>query len=144
MVALALLVTACNQVSFLVPAPNPRGVTIPLPPPSLTAAPVQSFDIEGDLANSAMDDGIRVNLYEETSQRGYFTYTSGGSWLLQDVEVDTTDNCLSVWSSNFEGADSVREFFKLVPQTGDACEPGCSEPDDEGTCICVEIWSAGC
>ena len=141
---LLLLTGACNQVSFLVPAPNPRGVTIPVPPPSFTSEPVQSFDIEGELANSAMDDGIRISLFEETSQKGYFTYTAGGSWLLADVEVDTSDNCLSVWSSDFEGQDSVREYFKLQPRTGDECVPGCSEPDQDGVCICVELWSTGC
>lgn len=143
--ALLLVAGACNQVSFLVPAPAPRGVTIPLPPPSLTAEPVVEVDIEGELANGAMDDGVRVSLYEQETDLGYFTYTVGGGWLIPDVLVDTTNNCLSVWTTNdSEGHESVREYFKLQQRTGDECVPGCSEADQDGVCICIETWSTGC
>jgi hypothetical protein len=138
------LIGGCNQVSFLLPPPNVRGVTIPLPPPSLTSEPEQKFDIEGDLDEGVDEDGIRVSLFEKRTARGYFTYSVGGSWLIPDVLADVTDNCMTLSSYDYEGRESSRQDFKLFLTEGEECVPGCSAPDDEGMCVCFEKWNAGC
>lgn len=134
----------CNQVSFLLEAPEPRGITIPLPPPSLTSEPLQRFDIEGELDPGVPDDGTRVQIYEKRSQRGYFSYAMGGSWLIQDVLVDVTDNCLAVSSYDENAEQSVVQDVQLVFASGEACVPGCTEPDTEDVCVCFEKRNTGC
>ena len=139
-----LALGACNEVGFLVPPPNPRGITIPLPPPSFSAAPEQRFNIDGDLDESIEATGTRVSVYEKVSGRGYFTYSIEGIWEVPDVLVDVTDNCLVVSSTDGEGEISSRQDFKLFIAEGDACDASCTDPDDLGACVCFEKWNTGC
>ena len=139
-----LSASACNEVSFLRPPPYPRGITIPVPPPSFTSETEHRFDVEGDLPPSEAPDATRVELFEKTTGRGYYTHSVGGSWFIPEVLVDLDDHCLTVTSRDETQEISSEQDFKLILETGDACEPGCSAPDDEGNCVCIEFWNSGC
>ena len=134
----------CNQISFLSPSPNVRGITIPLPPPSIVASPEIRIDLEGDLDDLIEPDGTRVSVFEKTSGRGYYTFSAGGSWLVQDVLLDVTDNCLVLSSNDVEGGPSSTQQFKAFITSGEECVPGCSAPDTLGDCVCFEKWNSGC
>jgi hypothetical protein len=85
------------------------------PPPSLKAAPVQRVDVEGELPDSSPEPKTRVELYEAVSGRGYFTFAAGdGSFRIEDVLVDLTDNCLEVWwqQPGPNGEISMSSFFR--------------------------------
>lgn len=144
--AIGLLATgaACNEVSFLVQAPNVRGITIPVPPPSFTGEPLQRVDIDGNLDLATPQTGTRVEIFEQVSGRGYYTFSVEGLWVVPEVLVDVTDNCLVVSSTDDEGQISVRQNFKIFVAEADACDASCSEPDDTGACLCFENWNSGC
>lgn len=116
LLALAL-VTACNA-TLLVQTDGPyideTGISVPVPPPSLTAAPVQLVDIEGSLEIGMPKPKTEVYLYEGTRARGYFVYASEvGEFTFTSVQLDLTDNCLEVWyeEPGAEGRHSEHSFF---------------------------------
>lgn len=111
------LVTACNA-TLIVQTDGPyideNGISVPVPPPSFSAAPVQLVDIEGTLEIGAPKPKTAVYLYEGTSARGYFVYaTDVGEFKFTSVELDLTDNCLEVWyeEPGSEGRQSEHSFF---------------------------------
>ena len=116
--ALALAgLSACNS-TLIVRTDGPyigeHGISVPVPPPSLTAAPVQQVEIEGDLKIGTPEPRTRVFLYDGASERGYFVHAGDdGGFLFSDVELDLHDNCLEVWyeEPGPYGLTSVHSFF---------------------------------
>jgi hypothetical protein len=145
--AIAVGAAACHHVSFPVDAPSLRGITIPLPPPNWSDEPEQRFDIEGRLPTGYDAPGIAVYLYEKVTGRGYFTYAIDRDFLVEDVLVDLTDNCLETWFIDDESGDeSTPTNYKveLVDDPMCAEDPTCSEPDEQGVCACLVEWTTGC
>ncbi len=72
------------------------GISIPIPPPSLTSAPVQDVDLFGDITGEPA--GARVILHE---LRGDLEYSSDiaedGRFDFAAVTVDLTNNCFAVF-----------------------------------------------
>lgn len=114
---LTMGLTACN--SHPITSPNagpqitPTGISVPVPPPSLTAAPVQRVDIEGQLQDDMPPAGTIVKLQEtRRGLPGLFVAPEGdGSFFFEGVEVDLTDNCIEVWSEDDDGQGSVHSYF---------------------------------
>jgi hypothetical protein len=136
--------TGCNEISFLVQAPEVRGITIPLPPPSLTSTPVQRVDFEGQLGNGVESIGTKVLVYDRVGELGFFAFADGGDWFIPEVKLDLTDNCVVVESVDSDGENSVRQFYKLELRDLAECVPGCTQPDDEDVCACFVEWDVGC
>jgi hypothetical protein len=118
-VALAAL-GACNE-TLIVRTDGPyigeNGISVPVPPPSFSAAPVQFVEVVGELGVATPEPKTKVFLYEATSDRGYFVHAdSEGDFQFVGVELDLHDNCLEVW---FEepgpyGTASVHSFFTAM------------------------------
>lgn len=92
-----------------------HGISVPVPPPSLTAAPKQSVDVDGDLGDMTPEPQTQVFLLEVTSGAGYFAFAaSDGTFHIPDVEIDLFDNCLEVWSEEpgAYGEMSMHSFFR--------------------------------
>lgn len=139
--------TGCPNVSFPVDSPNLRGITIPLPPPNWQDDPVQRFDIEGRLPTGYDSPGTEVFLYEQVTDRGYWTFADGQDFLVPDVLVDVTNNCIDTWFVDGETDDeSTPTAYKVELSDEPDCEleENCSEPDDVGVCACLVEWTTGC
>lgn len=95
-----------------------HGISVPVPPPSLTAAPVQKVDVEGDLNDPEPQPDALVYLWVYTKNgeflKGYTVPAEpdGTFVFVDDIELDLTDNCIEVW---FEGKgfgeESMHSFF---------------------------------
>lgn len=110
--------TGCNSHLLTSPDGGPqigdRGISVPVPPPSLKLAPVQRVDIEGEIGAAAGEPGTRVFLQE--TERGLDGRVDmpedDGSFFFEGVELDLTDNCIEVWTEDGDGNDSVHSFFR--------------------------------
>ncbi len=125
---------ACNEVVFPDAPPDLHGISVPIPPPSLTAEPIQQVDVEGSLATDMPTPSTLVYLYETRSARGYFVLADdNGDFVIHDVLLDLTDNCMQVWSKEpgAEGQESQHTAFKASIAA-----------DDQS--VDVAEWKSGC
>lgn len=110
--------TGCNSHLLTNPDAGPqigdRGISVPVPPPSLKLAPVQRVDIEGEIGATAGEPGTRVFLSEtRLGTQAYVDFPDDdGSFFFEGVELDLTDNCLEVWTEDGDGNASVYSFFR--------------------------------
>lgn len=97
------------------PQIDERGISVPVPPPSLTAEPVQRVVIDGDLGISNPEAGTRVFVFDlDGVGQGLFDEVApDGTFHLEGFELDLTMNCLEVWSEEpgAYGKESVHSFF---------------------------------
>jgi hypothetical protein len=136
--AAALLgLAACNAV-IVVSTDGPfiaeTGISVPVPPPSLRAEPVQFVAVEGTIGIAEPVPGTMVYMYEGTSERGYFVRADeAGGFVFEGVELDLTDNCVEVWHeepgaygkksshSYFVAAIAEDDQTVIVEQYGGSC-----------------------
>lgn len=120
--ALAFLLalgTGCNSVLLGSgyddgPQIADNGISVPVPPPSLRAAPVQEVDIEGELDDRTPEPKTEVHLWETTSEQGFFGLANAdGTFRFEGVELDLTDNCIEVWAEEpgAYGHMTIHSFF---------------------------------
>jgi hypothetical protein len=144
---LATVTLGCNEPMFLIPAPTLRGITIPLPPPSFVDEGIVTIDVEGSIPLGFQAPGTRAFLYEKETGRGYFVFADQQSFVIPDVLVDIDDNCLESWFvDGIDEEESTVVNYKVVLTEGEeACmATSCSPMDEQGACLCLEKWSAGC
>lgn len=140
------MAAGCNPHPFLIPAPNLRGITIPLPPPSFADEVLVTMDLSGTAPESEDSPGTRAFLYEKGTDRGYFVFVDDGAFTFSDVIVDIDDNCLETWLVDGDGDESTSAQYRVQLREGvEACESlSCSEQDEVGACLCLEPWTVGC
>jgi hypothetical protein len=95
-----------------------RGITLPLPPPSLTGAPVQPLQVSGELAIASADRNedadapaptpSAVVVYERSSDRLVRAQPQAGpsgSWSFvgELPAVDLRDHCFELWIEDAAG-----------------------------------------
>lgn len=98
------------------PQIDERGISVPVPPPSLKLEPRQAVNIEGQLGAMEPETGTRVFVYDAYSEAipGVFVFANpDGSFRVEGFELDLTMNCLEVWSEEpgAYGSESVHSFF---------------------------------
>jgi hypothetical protein len=144
--AMSVFTLACNEPHFLIPSPTLRGITIPLPPPSIVDEGLVTIDVEGGIPLGFEGPGTKAFLYEKGTDRGYFVYADETTFTIYDVLVDIGDNCLESWFvDGIDGSESTVVNYKAVIAEGEACmELSCSEVDQQGACLCLEKWTTGC
>ena len=104
----ALLGCAPFGAPFVFSAPTFRGISVPIPPPSLAAEPVQDVDIDG--STNLMDPVPQtlIYLYEHRSDQGHFVFADdAGDFKFTEIELDLTNNCIQVWFEE-PGEDGTR------------------------------------
>ncbi len=113
------LTSGCNEHPVVNFAQGPfiddLGISVPVPPPSLTAAPVQRVDIEGQLASANPEPKTVVYLQDAYGDLGVFVYAApDGSFTFQGVEINLQENCLELWSEGPGpyGKESVHAFYQ--------------------------------
>jgi len=95
-----------------------HGISVPIPPPSLRAAPVQRVEIEGELGVSDPKAGTRVFVLDVGGAGAFVFPDADGDFRFEGmnaVEIDLTKNCLEVWSEEpgSDGQMSVHSFFRV-------------------------------
>ncbi len=145
-----LALFGCNEYGFYQQGPDFRGITIPIPPPSLMASPEIEIDVDGTVPSNA-GSGTEVYLFESTSARGYFTVADPetGAFVIEEVDVNLEDNCIRLWYvDGGDGEQSDSSYYKAYIETdAEICADetmNCSILDDEGHCACLDPWSTGC
>lgn len=133
----ALTVTAACAVHEPVPVfrsgvfVSDRGISVPLPPPSLTAMPKQDVDVEGTVLG---EDEVRAGtIVHVVDNRGDGTVEAELGDSERDftvsLTIDVSDSCLEIWLETPDGSESMRSLFStriVDDQTVEVIE-GCSE-----------------
>jgi hypothetical protein len=137
--ALLSLGTGCNDVSIGGyddgPQIDKRGISVPIPPPSLWDSPIQKVTIEGKLGFSNPELMTTVTLQNAFSPQWDQVYADAdGSFRFVEVEIDLTQNCLEVWSEEPGpyGDMSLHSFFRAS-----------IDPDDPQQIVTEQFFS-GC
>jgi hypothetical protein len=95
-----------------------HGISVPVPPPSLTAAPKQLLLIEGELGYSDPEPMTDVYLFETVSEATDWAIArSDGTFVFDPGEpIDLTNNCFEVWSEEpgAYGEMSVHSFYRAT------------------------------
>lgn len=93
-----------------------RGISIPLPPPSLIDEPEQEVEVEGEVVGlDESFEGLRVWIVDEV----------GGAELEAPLDqdhgfrgeglgIDLSNNCLEAWIEDAEGAQGEHRRFQAV------------------------------
>lgn len=142
----AACVLSCATVDLPELAPAPRGITVPLPPPSFAEASEITVDVEGQ-SYTEVADGSFVILYDAILENGYLEYLDpDGGFLFEQVPVSLPSNCFQL--SGYDGAEdgfgSVG-FWKVEVRSAEACaDTLCSQMDAQGDCACLYEYPAGC
>lgn len=117
--AVLSLGTACNDVSIGGyddgPQIDKRGISVPVPPPSLWDMPIRTVTVEGQLGDSEPEPMTVVFIQDTFQDAGLFVEANpDGSFKFEDMQIDLTQNCLEVWSEEpgAYGRMSVHSFFR--------------------------------
>ncbi|GEM_PF-2293971 len=91
-----------------------RGISVPLPPPSLTDAPVQEVDVEGKISPARMfRAGTVVFLHDVRGTAKHIVeLTNDDSFSFQHVRIDLSDNCLEMWVHEAWPDGSTSEYAR--------------------------------
>lgn len=130
LIVLGVVAAGCND-----PAPvsahrsavviGDRGISIPLPPPSVLQAPQQEVEVQGALEGT-VDDGAEVRIVD-TAGGDEASVSPDGMSFTATLEVDLTDACLETWVVDADGAPSERRTYSTRIEADDSIRvvPGC-------------------
>jgi len=112
-----------------------RGISIPLPPPSVLADPEQDVDVEGSIVGDApIESGTVVRLMDLQGDADATVELDEGttSFLVTEVPVNLSDNCLEMWLESADGEEGEHSHFSAtVVVDGETesivVESGCAE-----------------
>ena len=75
-----------------------RGISVPLPPPSLFEAPKQSVDVDVEVDGEDLPVGTELTLLDnEGEAERTIVLDDESSVILEGLEIDLTANCLELW-----------------------------------------------
>lgn len=86
-----------------------RGISVPLPPPSLRDQPKQAVDVQGQVTGDKLAQGTELQLVDnrgEAKTRVPVDAQTGRFSL--SIEVDLSDTCLELWLVTPEGDDGAQ------------------------------------
>lgn len=149
--AAAVAHSGCTTHPPFVNGPELYGVTVPLPPPSYSAANFVRTQFNGGLPTNFGDDAVRVSLWvsgDANIERGYFVANDVDTFEFVDVEVAVAGTCLTIWfEDEFDSTSSASNSYRLgLELASQLCLPEnrCTPTDEEGACLCLEPAFAGC
>jgi hypothetical protein len=93
-----------------------RGISVPLPPPSLLDAPKQDVEVEGQvIGDEAVPDGTIVHVVDSIGGgETQAVLESAATHFVTEIFVDLQDNCLELWLETPDGATSQPASFHTV------------------------------
>ncbi len=103
-----------------------RGISIPLPPPSLVDEPEQEVDVAGEvigLANGGAD--LRVHVADRMGGAEIDAGLVEGSHTFhaQGLAIDLSNNCLELWLVDADGREGERTDYRaVIDASGQAIE----------------------
>lgn len=75
-----------------------RGISVPLPPPSLFEAPKQSVDVDVEVDGEDLPGGTELTIVDnEGDAERTVVLDDEASVTLEGLEIDLTSNCLELW-----------------------------------------------
>lgn len=111
-----------------------RGISIPLPPPSLFEAPHQKVDVSGQLqGDDQIAAGTTVHVIDDRGNGETEVELAAGVASFQaTLEIDLTDNCLELWAEAPDGSEGGHSLYSAsIEAVGDtqqvAVGEGCNE-----------------
>lgn len=108
-----------------------RGISIPLPPPSLRDEPEQEVEVSGSavgLTDTAGD--LTVQVYDQVSGESVSAaLTEGEAFVATGLTIDLTDNCLELWLEDLDGNEGEHLLYSAQIE---------SQPDGSDAVVVVE------
>lgn len=95
-----------------------RGISIPLPPPSVLQAPQQEIEVQGAL-EGIFDEGSEVRIVD-TAGGDEASVSPDGASFTATLEVDLTDVCLETWVVDADGVESERRSYSALVEADDS------------------------
>ena len=99
-----------------------RGISIPLPPPSLHDEPTQEVEVEGEVVGlDERSEQFVVRLVDNVGGAELdVTLPAGTSeFLAEGFQIDLTDNCIEVWLVDDDGDEGEhRSFQASISESG--------------------------
>lgn len=93
-----------------------RGISIPLPPPSLIDEPEQEVEIEGEVVG--LDDSadeLRVRIVDNVGGAELEApLDEGNMFHAAGLGIDLTDNCIEAWIEDTAGAEGEHRHFEAT------------------------------
>lgn len=107
-----------------------RGISVPLPPPSLIDAPKVDVEVEGSLPGAdALTLGTVIHLddIEGDARVTADIDVTTAAFAIDDVTIDLTANCLELWLEAPDGRESERTLVhaEIDGDDGVVTVPGC-------------------
>ncbi|MCH9687920.1 MAG: hypothetical protein K0V04_41200 [Deltaproteobacteria bacterium] len=110
-----------------------RGISIPLPPPSLTDDPEQEVDIDGNIIG--LDDlaaGLSAVVVDNVggAEAEVLVVEGAATFHLEGLAIDLTNNCLELWLQTGEGQHGEHHTYTaVIDDTGEGvvAVEGCTE-----------------
>ena len=94
-----------------------RGISIPLPPPSLVDEPEQDVDVEGEVIGLGDEiDGLVVRIVDHAGGAELDVQLVEGSNAFrgEGLSIDLSDNCIELWLVDAEGREGERAQYQAV------------------------------
>jgi len=109
-----------------------RGISIPLPPPSLVDEPEQDVDVDGEVIGVAAVDGLIVRIVDHAGGAELDVPLADGSnaFHAEGLTIDLSDNCIELWLVDAEGREGARaQYQALIDESGESIEvsEGCDQ-----------------
>jgi len=99
-----------------------RGISIPLPPPSLVDEPDQEVEVDGEVVG--LQDGVTglvVRITDSVGEADVEIPLADGesTFHAEGVLLDLTDNCLEIWLRDADGREGDSRSYRAVIDPSD-------------------------
>lgn len=94
-----------------------RGISIPLPPPSLVDEPEQEVDVEGEVIGLPDDPtGLLVRIVDSAggAELDVPLAEGGTTFHGQGLAIDLSNNCIELWLVDADGREGERARYRAV------------------------------
>jgi hypothetical protein len=94
-----------------------RGISIPLPPPSLADEPEQEVDVEGEVVGlSESATGLMVRVMDTAGGAELDVPLTAGEATFhgQGLAIDLSDNCIELWLVDADGREGEHAQYQAI------------------------------
>jgi len=96
-----------------------RGISIPLPPPSLYDEPEQEVEVEGEIVGlDEAGEALVLRIVDNSGQADLDVPLAAGTthFFAEGLAIDLTDNCLEAWLEDAAGSEGEHQLFHAAIQ----------------------------